>query len=150
MIDAGLKLQPEAADIIAIPTRHWQPCKRNCGTSPGDGFLWYLQAAILSQKGPEHGSPEFDPRDQGSLNRLVQTLKKSGKNEEIPELLSGYRSCASRRRGISASRTDSNWWRVKADSAYDCFLVVRFLIRLRSDGIESLFTQSYSDRGREL
>ncbi|HEY1579241.1 MAG TPA: tetratricopeptide repeat protein [Terracidiphilus sp.] len=26
---------------------------------PGDGFLWYLQAAILSQKSPEPGSPQF-------------------------------------------------------------------------------------------
>jgi tetratricopeptide (TPR) repeat protein len=26
---------------------------------PGDAFLWYLQAAILSKKAPEPGSPEF-------------------------------------------------------------------------------------------
>ena len=27
---------------------------------PDDGFLWYLQSAILSQKSPEVGSPEFE------------------------------------------------------------------------------------------
>jgi tetratricopeptide (TPR) repeat protein len=27
---------------------------------PGDAFLWYLQAAILSQKAPDPGSPEFE------------------------------------------------------------------------------------------
>jgi tetratricopeptide (TPR) repeat protein len=42
----------------------------------------YAQAAIHGRK-----ALEIDPRDQGSLYRLVQTLKKSGKNEEIPELL---------------------------------------------------------------
>lgn len=26
---------------------------------PGDAFLWYLQAAIISQKAPDAGSPEF-------------------------------------------------------------------------------------------
>ncbi|HTT17439.1 MAG TPA: tetratricopeptide repeat protein [Candidatus Sulfotelmatobacter sp.] len=28
--------------------------------NPGDAFLWYLQAAILSQKAPDPGSPEFE------------------------------------------------------------------------------------------
>jgi tetratricopeptide (TPR) repeat protein len=36
---------------------------------PGDAFLWYLQAAILSQKAPEPGSAEFQ--------QAVQSAKKS-------------------------------------------------------------------------
>jgi Tfp pilus assembly protein PilF len=42
----------------------------------------YGQAAVHGRK-----ALEIEPRDQGSLYRLVQILKKSGKNEEIPELL---------------------------------------------------------------
>ena len=42
----------------------------------------YAQAAIHSRK-----ALEVDPKDQASLYRLVQALRKAGKNEEIPELL---------------------------------------------------------------
>ena len=42
----------------------------------------YAQAAIHSRK-----ALEIDPKDQSSLYRLVQALRKAGKNEQIPELL---------------------------------------------------------------
>jgi tetratricopeptide (TPR) repeat protein len=101
---------------------------------PGDAFLWYLQSAILSQKAPEPGSPEFqqgmksaqkaaaldpgltsahnvlakyyldaeqyaqaakecrlvlerEPADQTALYHLVMALRKTGGQDEIPDLL---------------------------------------------------------------
>ena len=101
---------------------------------PNDPILLYLQADILTQKGAEPGSPEFqtamrsakkavelrptlapargvlaklylqagqysvaavqcrkalesDPKDQAALYHLIQALRKSGKNNEIPPLL---------------------------------------------------------------
>ena len=99
-----------------------------------DPILLYLQADILTQKGAEPGSPEFqaamrsakkavelrptlapargvlaklylqageysvaaaqcrkalesDPKDQAALYHLIQALRKSGKNDQIPPLL---------------------------------------------------------------
>ena len=101
---------------------------------PDDPILLYLQADVLTQKGAEPGSPEFqtalraarksvalrptlgpargvlaklylqsghyaeaavecrkalesDPKDQSALYHLIQALRKSGKNSEIPDLL---------------------------------------------------------------
>ena len=101
---------------------------------PNDPILLYLQADVLTQKGFEPGSPEFqtamgaarkavalrptlgparsvlaklylqsgqyseaaaqcrkalesDPKDQAALYHLIQALRKSGKNREIPDLL---------------------------------------------------------------
>jgi tetratricopeptide (TPR) repeat protein len=101
---------------------------------PNDALLLYLQAEILTQRGPDPGSAEFreamesakkaialnpslaaahdilaklylqagdnknavaqsrkalasDPKDQTALYRLIQALRKSGQNEDIPELL---------------------------------------------------------------
>jgi tetratricopeptide (TPR) repeat protein len=101
---------------------------------PNDAFLLYLQAEILTQRGPDTGSAEFreamesakkaialkpslaaahdilaklylqagdnksaaeqsrqalasDPKDQTALYRLIQALRKSGQNDDIPELL---------------------------------------------------------------
>jgi tetratricopeptide (TPR) repeat protein len=101
---------------------------------PNDPILLYLQADILTQKGAEPGSPEFqtamrsakkavelrpalgpargvlaklllqagqysvaavqcrkalaiDPKDQAALYHLIQALRKSGQNGEIPPLL---------------------------------------------------------------
>jgi tetratricopeptide (TPR) repeat protein len=101
---------------------------------PNDPFLLYLQADILTQRGPDPGSPEFreamasakkaillrpslaaahdvlaklylqagqneeaitqcrkalssDPKDQTALYHLIQALRKSGRTNEIPELL---------------------------------------------------------------
>ena len=46
--------------IRAIPTRRWLRCAHKLAGKPGDAFLWYLQAAILSQKAPEPGSADFN------------------------------------------------------------------------------------------
>ena len=101
---------------------------------PNDPILLYLQADVLTQRGSEPGSPEFqtamrsarkavamrptlgpargvlaklylqagqypeavaqcrkalesDPKDQAALYHLIQALRKSGKNSEIPDLL---------------------------------------------------------------
>jgi len=101
---------------------------------PDDAILLYLQADILTQKGAEPGTSEFqtamrsakkavalrptlgpardvlgklylqagqyseaaaqcrkaldsDPKDQAALYHLIQALRKSGRNSEIPELL---------------------------------------------------------------
>jgi tetratricopeptide (TPR) repeat protein len=102
--------------------------------TPTDAFLLYLKADILTQRGPEPGSPEFreamesatkavalrpsltaaydvlaklylqagqnkaaieqsrkalsaDPKDQTALYHLIQGLRKSGRNGELPHLL---------------------------------------------------------------
>ncbi len=101
---------------------------------PNDPLLLYLQADVLSQKGADPGSPEFqlavrsarkavtlqptlaaartvlaklymqtgqyqeaieqcrkalinDPKDQTAVYRLIQALRKTGQQREIPELL---------------------------------------------------------------
>jgi tetratricopeptide (TPR) repeat protein len=41
------------------PDRALATVRAKVAKQPGDGFLWYLQAAILSQKSPQPGSPEF-------------------------------------------------------------------------------------------
>jgi tetratricopeptide (TPR) repeat protein len=41
------------------PDRALATMRAKLAKQPGDAFLWYLQAAILSQKSPEPGSPEF-------------------------------------------------------------------------------------------
>jgi tetratricopeptide (TPR) repeat protein len=101
---------------------------------PNDAFLLYLQAQILTQRGPDPGSAEFkqamasakqaislrpslaaardvlaklylqageneaaveqsrkalnsDPKDQTALYHLIQALRKSGRTEDLPDLL---------------------------------------------------------------
>jgi tetratricopeptide (TPR) repeat protein len=101
---------------------------------PNDPFLLYLQADILTQRGPDPGSPQFreamdsakkavalrpslasahdvlaklylqagdnataieqcrkalrsDPKDQTALYHLIQALRKSGRTNDIPDLL---------------------------------------------------------------
>jgi tetratricopeptide (TPR) repeat protein len=102
--------------------------------TPNDAFLLYLQAEILTQRGPDPGSAEFrqamdsakkaislrpslgaardilaklylqsgqnepaieqsrkalntDPKDQTALYHLIQALRKSGRTDDIPDLL---------------------------------------------------------------
>jgi tetratricopeptide (TPR) repeat protein len=62
-------------------------------TNPGDAFLWYLQAAILSQKAPQPGSAEFqeglssakkaislEPSLTAAHNVLAKFYMESGQN----------------------------------------------------------------------
>ena len=115
MINAGLKLQPEAADLYLArgvlyvqladydraeadfekaerldprqalsgaaqgmvaeeknqndPDKALATVRSKLAKKPGDAFLWYLQAAILSQKAPEPGSADFQ--------KAVQSAKKA-------------------------------------------------------------------------
>jgi tetratricopeptide (TPR) repeat protein len=41
------------------PDRALATVRARLAKKPGDAFLWYVQAAILSQKAPATGSPEF-------------------------------------------------------------------------------------------
>ena len=121
MIDAGLKLQPGAAQLYLArgvlfvqladyekaeadfekadaldpkqgmtaaaqgmlaeeqnqsdPDRALATVSAKLAKQPGDAFLWYLQAAILSQKSPDPGSTEFQ-RGLDSAKRAV-TLQPS-------------------------------------------------------------------------
>ncbi|MDE3187208.1 MAG: tetratricopeptide repeat protein [Acidobacteriota bacterium] len=180
MLDAGLKLQPNAAQLYLArgvlyvqmaqydkaeadfakaeqldpsqgmsaaaqgmlaeeknqdnPDKALARVRAELAREPNDAFLWYLQAAIISQKSPEPSSTEFaagirsakhavelqpsltaahnvlakyyldsgenalaakecrlalegSPSDQTALYHLVQALRKTGKTDEIPELL---------------------------------------------------------------
>ena len=51
------------------PDRALATVRSKLAKKPGDAFLWYLQAAILSQKAPEPGSAEFQ--------QAVQSAKKA-------------------------------------------------------------------------
>ena len=42
------------------PDRALATVRAKLAKQPDDAFLWYLQAAIMSQKSPEPGSPEFE------------------------------------------------------------------------------------------
>lgn len=116
MIDAGIKLQPDAAPLYLArgvlyvqlaeyenaeadfekaehldpkmgmsaaaqsmlaeekdqkdPERALETVRAKLAKQPGDAFLWYLQAAILSQKSPDPGSADFQ-RGLDSAKRAV-------------------------------------------------------------------------------
>jgi tetratricopeptide (TPR) repeat protein len=139
MINAGLRLQPEAAELYLArgvlfvqlaefdkaeadfekaeqldphqglsaaaqgmvaeernqndPAQALETVRLKLARKPGDAFLWYLQAAILSQKAPETGSPEFqqglssaqkavamDPSLTAAHNVLAKFYLDSGQN----------------------------------------------------------------------
>jgi tetratricopeptide (TPR) repeat protein len=42
------------------PDRALATVRAKLAKNPGDAFLWYLEAAIVSQKSPDPGSPEFE------------------------------------------------------------------------------------------
>jgi tetratricopeptide (TPR) repeat protein len=42
------------------PEKALRTVKAKLAKKPGDAFLWYLQAAIISQRSPAPGSPEFE------------------------------------------------------------------------------------------
>jgi tetratricopeptide (TPR) repeat protein len=129
---------------------------------PNDPVLLYLEADVLTQKGAEPGSPDFqvamrsakkavslkpalaparavlaklylqagqyqesaaqcrkaleiDPKDQTSLYRLIQALRKTGKNDEIPGLLK--RLALLRQEGTKEEREHSRFKLVEGDAA---------------------------------
>jgi tetratricopeptide (TPR) repeat protein len=69
----------------------------------------YAQAAAHCRK-----ALEIDPRDQGALYRLVQALKKSGMNEEIPELLK--RLASLRQQAAQDQREQNRYKLVEAEA----------------------------------
>ena len=117
MINAGLSLQPEAADLYLArgvlyvqladydraeadfakaerldprqalssaaqgmvaeeknqndPDKALATVRSKLAKKPGDAFLWYLQAAILSQKSPEPGSAEFQQAVQSAKKAIL-------------------------------------------------------------------------------
>ncbi len=117
MINAGLNLQPEAADLYLArgvlyvqladydraeadfekaerldprqalsgaaqgmvaeeknqndPDKALATVRSKLAKKPGDAFLWYLQAAILSQKAPEPGSADFQQALQSAKKAIL-------------------------------------------------------------------------------
>jgi tetratricopeptide (TPR) repeat protein len=116
------------------PERALSTVRAKLAKNPNDAFLLYLQAQILTQRGPDPGSAEFrlamesakkaislrpslaaardvlaklylqageneaaveqcrkalnsDPKDQTAIYHLIQALRKSGRTEDIPDLL---------------------------------------------------------------
>jgi tetratricopeptide (TPR) repeat protein len=116
------------------PDRALSTVRAKLAKTPNDAFLLYLQAEILTQRGPDPGSAEFrqamesakkaislrpslgaardilaklylqagqnepaieqsrkalntDPRDQTALYHLIQALRKSGRQDDVPDLL---------------------------------------------------------------
>lgn len=65
-LDPGQSLSAAAQGMVAEEKNQNDPDKAlatvrtKLKKNPGDAFLWYLQAAILAQKAPEPGSPEFE------------------------------------------------------------------------------------------
>src|SRR5262249_30496043 len=137
-LDPSQSLSAAAKGMAAVqasdPDRALATVQSKLAKKPNDAYLLYLQADILSQKGANPGSSDFqvamrsarkavtiapnlaeartvlarlyldngqtreaieqcrkaldiDPTDQTSLYRLIQALKKTGENEEIPGLL---------------------------------------------------------------
>jgi len=75
LLDPRQTLSAAAQGMIAEeqnqndPDRALATVRSKLAQKPGDAFLWYLQAAILSQKAPEPGSAEFQ--------QAVQSAKKA-------------------------------------------------------------------------
>jgi tetratricopeptide (TPR) repeat protein len=56
--------------------------------NPGDPFLWYLQAAILSQKAPPSGSPEFQQATQSARKAVALQPSLSAAHDVLAKLYS--------------------------------------------------------------
>jgi len=116
------------------PAQALTTVRQKLARKPGDPFLLYLKAEIISQQGPDPGSAEFreavnsakkavavrpslatardilaklylqagendaaidesrkalrtDPKDQTALYHLIQAMRKSGRTQEVPDLL---------------------------------------------------------------
>jgi tetratricopeptide (TPR) repeat protein len=75
LLDPGQSLSAAAQGMVAEEKNQNDPDKAlatvrsKLAKKPGDAFLWYLQAAILSQKAPEPASAEFQ--------QAVQSAKKA-------------------------------------------------------------------------
>ena len=137
-LDPNQSLSAAAQGLAEVQQNDLDRALTNVGEKllrkPSDPILLYLQADVITQKGAEPGSPEFqtamrsakkavalrptlepargvlaklylqagqyseaavecrkaleiDPKDQTALYHLIQALRKSGRKNEIPELL---------------------------------------------------------------
>jgi len=137
-LDPRQEMGSAAEGLAAVqandPDRALATVRAKLAKKPNDPFLLYLQADILTQRGPDPASAEFreamesakkavalrpslasahdvlaklylqagqndaaiaqsrkaltsDPKDQTALYHLIQALRKSGRTEEIPNLL---------------------------------------------------------------
>ncbi len=148
MIDAGIKLQPDAAPLYLArgvlyvqlaeyenaeadfekaehldpkmgmsaaaqgmlaeekdqkdPERALETVRAKLAKQPGDAFLWYLQAAIISQKSPDPGSADFQ-RGLDSAKRAVALQPSLERGSQCTgEVLPGLRPECARRKGVPA------------------------------------------------
>ena len=76
-LDPGQALSGAAQGMVAEEKNQNDPDKAlatvraKLAKKPGDAFLWYLQAAILSQKAPEPGSAEFQEAVQSAKKAIL-------------------------------------------------------------------------------
>jgi tetratricopeptide (TPR) repeat protein len=137
-LDPNESLTAAAQGLLAVQQndldRAMSDVKEKLKSKPNDPLLLYVQADVLTQKGAEPGTADFqlamqsakkavslrptlaaaravlaklyldsghnreaaeqcrkaleiDPKDQTSLYRLIQALRKTGETEQVPELL---------------------------------------------------------------
>jgi len=137
-LEPNESLTAAAQGLLAVQQndldRAMRDVKGKLKSKPNDPLLLYVQADVLTQKGAEPGTPDFQlamqsakravalrptlaaaravlaklyldsgqnreaaeqcrkaleiaPKDQASLYRLIQALRKTGKTEQVPELL---------------------------------------------------------------
>ena len=71
------------------PDRALSTIKAKLAKNPGDPFLWYLQAAVISQKSPEPGSAEFEQGMNSAKKAVVLATFSHCGAQRVGEVLSG-------------------------------------------------------------
>jgi tetratricopeptide (TPR) repeat protein len=164
-LEPNESLTAAAQGLLAVQQndldRAMSDVKEKLKTKPNDPLLLYLQADVLTQKGAEPGTADFqlamlsakravalrptlaaaravlaklylqsgknqeaaeqsrkaleiDPKDQTSLYRLIQALRKTGKTEQVPELLK--RLAALRQESAKQQKQRSRFTLVEGDA----------------------------------
>ena len=70
---------------------------------PDDAFLWYLQAAILAQKAPAPGTPEFRQAVQSAKRAVALQPTLFGRARRIGKTLLAVRADRSRNARVQTS-----------------------------------------------
>ena len=163
-LEPNESLTTAAQGLLAVQQndldRAMNDVKEKLKTKPNDPLLLYLQADVLTQKGAEPGTADFelamqsakravalkptlaaaravlaklylqsgnnheaveqsrtaleiDPKDQTSLYRLIQALRKTGETEQVPELLK--RLSLLRQDSVKEQRQHSRYKLVEGD-----------------------------------
>jgi tetratricopeptide (TPR) repeat protein len=109
--------EPESPDFEAA----LRSAKKAVALRPSLGAAHSVLAKLYLESGQyaqaaAHGrrALEIDPKDQGSLYRLVQALRKAGKSEEIPELLK--RLAALRQQSARETREQNRYKLVEGEA----------------------------------